>query len=307
MIQPQQLRVLVAIRDNGSLTGAAHALGYGVPTIAHHLASLERHFKVQLVERDRRGARLTPLGAVFVAEADEILNRLDQAERLVTTQRDLGLTTIRVGTFASVGSQLLPRAIRQLRARMQVQVEVLESEPTDVVELLNAGELHAGLIYDSAEEPAFATPDLELTVLLEEHYRVLVARDSPYAAHTDLDLADLADADWICSRDENETSDRVLRRACHSVGYDPKVLMRTDDLNMIHGLVAEGLGCTLTTQAAVDTRFAVETRPTFQHLGLRRTSFVRRSNVVPAAVHELHHILVGLLPSGSTDLGMRVR
>ena len=300
MIQPQQLRVLVAIRDCGSLTRAAQALGYGVPTIAHHLASLERHFGAQLVERDSRGARLTPLGGVFVTEAEDILARLDQAERLVTTQRDLGLATIRVGTFASIGSQLLPRAIRQLRSRLPVQVEVVEAEPTDVVEQLHAGELHAGLIYDSAEEPAFASPDLTLNVLLEEHYRVLVASDSSYAAQSEINLADLVDADWISSRDENEAADRVLRRACHLAKFEPNILMRTDDLNMIHGLVAEGLGCTLATQAAVDTRFPVVTRPTTQGLGIRRTSFVHRSNAVPPSVDELHQILVGLLPTTTT-------
>ncbi len=169
-----------------------------------------------------------------------------------------------------------------------------------MVELLNAGELHAGLIYDSADDPAFAIPDLEFTVLLEEPFRVLVARDSPYTALSEIDLTDLAEADWICSRDENAASDRVLRRACHSVGFEPKVLMRTDDLNMIHGLVAEGLGCTLTTQAAVDNRFAVEARPTAQDLGLRRTSFVRRRTVVPQAVNELHRILVGLVRGDPT-------
>ena len=295
VIQPQQLRVLVAIRDSGSLTQAAQGLGYGVPTIAHHLASLERHFRVQLVERDRRGARLTPLGAVFVVEAEDILSRLEKAERLVTTQRDLGLATIRVGTFASIGSQLLPRAIRQLRSRMRVQVEVVEAEATDVVGKLLAGDLHAGLIYDSAEEPAFASPDLTLTLLLEEDYRVLVASESSYAGHSKIDLADLADADWICSRDENAASDRVLRRACHLAGFEPNILMRTDDLNMIHGLVAEGLGCTLATQAAVDTRFPVVTRPTMRGLGLRRTFFVHGNDAVPPSVDELHHALVGLL------------
>lgn len=300
MLQPQQLRVLVAIRDHGSLTAAAGALGYGVPTIAHHLASLERHFKVQLVERDRRGARLTPLGLVLVDEASEILARLNQAERLVTTQRDLGMATIRVGTFASIGSQLLPRAIRRLRERMRVQVEVVEAEPTQVVELLHSGELHAGLIYDSAEDPAFATSDVQPTVLMEEPYQVLVAADSPYASVPEIDLTDLRDADWICSRDENEASDRVLRRACRAAGFEPQVLMRTDDLNMIHGLVAEGLGCTLATQAAVDTRFAVVPRPTHQQLGLRRTSFVRRRRVVPHAVNELHEALVDLLRSPSS-------
>ena len=296
VIQPQQLRVLVAVRDSGSLTRAAQSLGYGVPTIAHHLASLERHLRAQLVERDRRGARLTPLGAVLVSEAEDILSRLEQAERLVTTQRDLGLATIRVGTFASIGSQLLPRAIRRLRGARRVQVEVVEAEPTDVVGQLLAGDLHAGLIYDSVEEPAFASPDLTLTLLLEEDYRVLVAAESEYAGHAEIDLADLADADWICSRDENAASDRVLRRACHLAGFDPHILMRTDDLNMIHGLVAEGLGCTLATQASVDTRFPVVTRPTVRGLGLRRTSFVHRNEAVPRAVTELHQILVGLLP-----------
>lgn len=295
MIQPQQLRVLVAIRDHGSLTAAAAAMGYGVPTIAHHLTSLERHFRVRLVERDRRGARLTPLGAVFVDEAEQILARLDQAERMIVTQRDQGLATIRIGTFASMGAQLLPRAIRELRSRLPVVVEVVEAEPTDVVRLLEAGEIHAGLIYDSAEDPAFTSPDLEMQVLLEEQYRLLVARNSPYADMAQVDFADLARADWICSRHESETSDRVLRRVCHSVGFEPRVLMRTDDLNMIHGLVAEGLACTVTAPSAVDLRFAVESRPCVQDLGLRRTLFVRPDTAVPDAVGELQRTLVAML------------
>ena len=295
MLQPQQLRVLVAIRDRGSLSGAAEALGYGVPTIAHHLSSLERHLRVRLVERDRRGARLTPLGEVFVEEAEQILARLEQAERLVATQRDLGLATLRVGTFASIGSRLLPRAIRELRARTAVQVEVVEAEPTDVVQLLDAGELHAGLIYDSADDPAFTAPDLRMDVLLEEDYRVLVPARGPFASASRIDLSALADADWIGSRDEGETPNRVLRRACRAVGFEPRVFMRTDDLTMIHGLVAEGLGCTVIAPSAVDTRFAVKARPCVQELGLRRTSFVRRDGATPPVVDELQRILVAML------------
>lgn len=297
VIQPQQLRILVAIRDCGSLTAAAAALGYGVPTIAHHLASLERHLDARLVERDRRGARLTALGAVLVEEAVHILARLEQAERLVATQRDQGLSTIRLGTFASMGSQLLPRAIRELRARMSVQVEVVEAEPTGVVELLRAGELHAGLIYDSVDDPAFTSSDLRMHVLLEERYRVLVASSSPYADTAEVDLAELAHADWVCSRHESETSDRVLRRVCHTLGFEPRVLMRTDDLNMIHGLVAEGLACTVVAPSAVDTRFAVRALAAVQDLDLRRTSFVRPKTPAPRAIAELQDILVDMLAS----------
>jgi DNA-binding transcriptional LysR family regulator len=88
----------------------------------------------------------------------------------------------------------------------------------------------------------------------------------------------------------------VLRRACHEAGFTPQVLMRTDDLNMIHGLVAEGLGCTLTTPAAVDTRFPVVRLATTRELGARRTSFVRRRGITPRAVDELHRVLIDLVP-----------
>ncbi|WP_457099893.1 LysR family transcriptional regulator [Microbacterium sp. P5_E9] len=292
MLQPQQLRVLLAIRDERSLTRAGNALGYGVPTIAHHLKALERQVAASLVERDRRGARLTPLGEALATEAEQILARLAQAERLVAAQRDAGLSTLRVGTFASVGSRMLPATIRELRATASVRVEVVEAEPTDVVRMLREGEVHAGLIYDSAGDPAFTSADLDLTVLLEERYGILVAASSELAQSRVLDFSRLADVDWVCSRNESEASDRVLRRVCRSVGFDPRVLMRTDDLNMIHGLVGEALGCTLTTEAAVDRRFPVVLRPAVQDLGYRRTSFVCRRGAVPAVVRQLRDLLV---------------
>ena len=160
---------------------------------------------------------------ILVTEAEEILERLDQAERVVTTQRDRGMATIRVETFEFIGSQLVPRATRLLRERVQVQVEVevVEAEPTEAVELLRAGELNAGLIYDSADDPAFVTPELDVTVLLEEPYQVLMARDSPFAVGSEVDLRALADADWICSRDESEPSDRVLQVRSRGSSRDP--------------------------------------------------------------------------------------
>ncbi|WP_345188754.1 LysR family transcriptional regulator [Microbacterium panaciterrae] len=297
MMTPQQLRVLVGIREHGSLTAAAAALGYGVPTITHHLAALEGALGAQLVFRERRGARLTPVGESLADEAEQILVRLAQAERLVAAQRDAGLVTLRVGTFASIGSRLIPPAIRELRQQMNVQVEVIEAEPTEVVRLLRSGDVHAGLIYDFADDPAFLTSqDLSLTVLLDEPWGVLTGLHhvSGLEIGEPLDFNELCDADWICSRNQGEASDRVLRRACHTAGFEPRVLMRTDDLSMIHGLAAAGLGYALTTAAAVDSRFDVALHPAFQHLGIRRTSYVTHAGRNAPAVRALLDILMDL-------------
>lgn len=291
MLNLQQFRVLLAIREGGSLTRAAEALRYGVPTVTHHLRTLEAHLEVRLVDRTRGGARLTPLGEAFAEEVEAVLARIDRAERSIVERRDAGLSILRIGTFASLGSRLLPAAISALQRLSPVRVEVIEAEPNEVVRMLLADEVHAGLIYDASSEPAFAGPDLALQPLLSEPYRVMLAADSPWAARDELDFAELAEVLWVCSRNGDEASDRVLRRVTQALGGEVRELMRTDDLYMIHGLVEEGLGFALTTEAAVDADFDVVTRPAKQDLGERRVSFVTRSGPVPPAVRWLGRIL----------------
>ncbi|SDR84570.1 DNA-binding transcriptional regulator, LysR family [Brevibacterium siliguriense] len=300
MMNLQQLRVLLAIRDEGSLNRAAERLGYGVPTVTHHLRTLESHLRVRLVDRSRHGTRLTALGESFAAEVDSVLAGLDRAERIVTAQRDAGAVTVRIGSFPSIGSRLLPAAIAELRARTSVRVEVVEAEPSEVVRMLQAGEVHAGIIYDIPDLPEFTGPDLRLSTLLDEPYRIMVAADGELAKREILDVADMADVDWIVSRNEAEASVRVLKRVCRSLGHELRELMRSDDLSMIHGLVAEGLGCALSTEAAVDTDFAVVLRPAVQDLGQRRVSFVTRTGSVPAAVTWLRESLAAVAAERGT-------
>lgn len=284
MMSLQQFRVLLAVKEHGSLTGAAEALRYGVPTVKHHLRTLESHLQAEIVESGRSGTALTPLGESFLTEIAPVLERIERAERTIAAQRDAGVVTLRIGTFASIGSRLLPAAIAQLQDRHSVRVEVFEAEPSEVVRMLRADEVHAGLIYDVSDAPAFDAPDLALSPLLAEPFRVLVAKESAWASRAQLDFADLADTPWVFSRSDDGASDRVLRRVYRSIGREAVPLMRTDDLYMIHGLVAKGLCLALSTEAAVDTDFDVVLRPAVQDLGERQVSFVtRRQSRIQAA------------------------
>src|SRR5699024_11353766 len=122
------------------------------------------------------------------------------SDRCVHPPRSLGL--------ASIGSMLLPAAIAELLQRRSVRVEVVEADPTEVVAMLHTGEIHAGLIYDIPELPEFAGPELRLRTLLEEPYRVKVARDGALAAHDVLHLARAGEIACTCSPNESEAAGR---------------------------------------------------------------------------------------------------
>ncbi len=79
----EQLRVFVAVAEREHLTQAARALRIAQSAVSASVAALEAEFAVALFDRVGRGLRLTPSGAVLLAEAQAVLRRVDQARERV--------------------------------------------------------------------------------------------------------------------------------------------------------------------------------------------------------------------------------
>lgn len=296
MLDVRQLQALLAIREGGSLTQAAAALHLSVPTVTHHLDALEARLDAPLVERSKRGTTLTPVGEAVASDAERILAEIARTEAMVADLRDAGLSTLRIGTFPSIGSRLLPAAIRELSERFRLRIEVIEGEPLSLIDLVHAGEIHAALVYDLAADPVLGAQNIEATELFEEQFVVLMAANHPLARSPKLDFAELITEPWVLSHHPDEASNRVLKQACLAAGGEPRPLLHTDDLNMIHGFVAAGLGLALMTQSAIDGDYAVIARPTVQPLGSRRTSLITRAGLQAPVVSALRELLVNRSP-----------
>src|SRR5262249_54426876 len=79
----RSLRHVAALARLRSFTKAADELGLTQPTLSRSIQGIERAAKVRLFDRDRGGARLTPVGRFFAERAVSLLRDADDLERLM--------------------------------------------------------------------------------------------------------------------------------------------------------------------------------------------------------------------------------
>lgn len=75
----QELAVLIAVVDHGSLTAASRRLRRSLPAVTRALASLEQRAGVRLVERTTRRLSVTQAGRAFAERARALLGDYDAA------------------------------------------------------------------------------------------------------------------------------------------------------------------------------------------------------------------------------------
>jgi len=260
MLSLTRLRVLAAVAEHGSVTGAAAALHYAQPSVSHHLARLEAETGAVLVRRVGRGIRLTEAGRGLAARAIEILGRVDAAQAELDEHTGLRAGRVRLAAFPSALGTMVPVAAARLRARYpDLALELTEVEPPEALELLRAGEVDAAVVFryragEGPSEGAGESPegggkagtedDLRLDLLDEEALHLV----GPTGAEWPGELALHADADWIagCERCRNH-----LVWMCARAGFTPRIRFTTDDYVAAQALVGAGLGMTVLPDLAL--------------------------------------------------------
>ncbi|HSF37769.1 MAG TPA: LysR family transcriptional regulator, partial [Nocardioides sp.] len=115
MLDVKRLQVLLAIVEEGSVTGAATALGYTPSAVSQQLLRLEREAGQPLLDRHARGMRPTEAGLVLATHARKVIRQLSAAEADLQDIAGVRRGSVTLGTFPTVGSSFLPLAVRRYR------------------------------------------------------------------------------------------------------------------------------------------------------------------------------------------------
>lgn len=237
MFDVRRLEALVALRRNGTISAAADELGYGQPTISHHLRRLEAETGAVLLQRVGRGVRLTPDGDLLARRGEEILALSRRAEAELAAATGLRAGRARLAAFPSGAATIVPHAVALLGDRHpDLDIDLVEAEPPEAADLLLAGDVDIALTFGYPGQPE---PDrLSSTAILADPLH-LIGRNLPTGA---ADITAHAEDRWVtgCERCRRE-----LLTMCADAGFEPRIGFASDDYVAVQALVAGGFGVTV--------------------------------------------------------------
>ncbi len=247
-VELRHLAALEAVSSAGSFGRAAERLGYTQSAVSQQIATLERVVGEKLLERPGgpRAVSLTEAGALLLRHAEAIVARLDAARADMAALRAGETGTLRVGTYQSFGSHVLPAVMREFRSSWPGISLALSEPSTDP-------DIYAG-IESGGIDLAFCSPPLpdgpfEALALASDPYVLAVPADHALATRSSASLNDVDDLPLIgaslCA------SGAVAESALRDAGFDVDYGFRSDDNGTVQGLVAAGYGAALVPLLAV--------------------------------------------------------
>lgn len=278
----ESLRLLVLVRDRGSLTAAAAELGMSQPAASKRLTALERRLDLALVDRSRRGSTLTPAGAAICGWATRVL---EEAAALLAGAA--GLRRDREGSLSiaaslTVAEHLLPGWIGELRrSTPELRVGLQVTNSARVCELARSDAVDVGFI-----ESGGRVPGLRSVTVARDRLILVVAPGHAWTRRREpVGPAELA-ATPLVTREPGsgtrETADSALRTAgARAV----RPLLELGSSTAVRTAVIDGAGPALISELAVAADLAdgrlVEV-PTAEFDLRRRLRAVWRTGTLPA-------------------------
>src|SRR6185503_12378736 len=236
-IELRHLRVVCAIAETGSVTKAAASLGLAQPALTAQLQRIERALGGALFERDRRGARPTPLGEFVLARARVLIPAVrglqEDATRLAGAAD--GVTQYRIG---ATNGPIVSGLVRRLAAaHPRATVSTYASWSADELSrVLLDGRIDFAVVGCCGDSVPSSGDGLLWRPVCVDAVGVLVSVRHPHAREPELDLAALAGERWANAPGDGCFSD-CFAAACARAGFTPDPALETDVstcLDLVH-------------------------------------------------------------------------
>jgi DNA-binding transcriptional LysR family regulator len=231
-----QLRVLLAVVEEGSFTAAAARVRISQPAVSRAIANLEAELGAALLKRGRGVVQLTDAGRAAMAHAREAV----QHEEALRAQVAAAATPIRgvllLASMPSVTGTLMPPLVRRYRDRHpDVELRLFEGADDEVRTWLTNGAADIGVV-------TLPAPGFETQPLGADEFVAVLPADHRLASLPAVPFSELADEPIIlptggCAPLINDAARRAHTRL--------SVRFEATDVASLVGMVASGFGVSI--------------------------------------------------------------
>ena len=119
------LRVVVAVADQGSVAAAARVLSLNHATVLRRIAAFEERQGIRLFDKTRRGYRVSPNRRALIEAIREAAQAVGQVEHMIDAERPNLYGGLRLTSTDTFCHTILPKMISTLSAELGQMIEVI--------------------------------------------------------------------------------------------------------------------------------------------------------------------------------------
>ncbi len=248
LIDPNSLKLLTTVIEEGSFTKAAIRSHLSQPAVSMKIKELETQMGFPLFER--RGPTVIPTksATAVLAGIEDILTAYHNFDGLRRSIANSEGYQLKIAVSMTIAEYLLPIWLSEIKASNNLQVERVEIGNTShVIELVSRGEVDIGLI-----EGATAPHGLEATSLLEDDLVLVATRKhletKRFTNRIPKRLVEKCD---FILRESGSGTREVFEQEIAAVTSNYHVILTLPSTTAIKGAVSRSMGIGVVSRLAV--------------------------------------------------------
>jgi DNA-binding transcriptional LysR family regulator len=247
-MEDHKLKVFCTVAETRSFSKTSEIIHLTQPAVSLQIQALEEMYETKLFDRSSSKVTLTPAGEVLYKYAKEILALYTAAEKVIGELTGFVKGSITIGAGSTIGNYLLPSVITDFRkTHPKIKVHLFVGNMQRVIELLNSGNIHLGLIEGDVKRQKIVVEKLisdELLLIVPPHH--------PWSKRKEVSISELIEEPFIL-REAGSGTRQTIEKFLVRHGITPqsmKVSMVLGSTEAIKAAVENGLGVSIISRWA---------------------------------------------------------
>ncbi|MBC3951557.1 LysR substrate-binding domain-containing protein [Pseudomonas folii] len=252
MFELAQLRCFTTVATELNFRRAAERLNMTQPPLSRQIQLLEHHLGVALFTRSTRSVALTAAGRAFFVEAQNLLERAQQAAASAKRFAEGDIGSVTISFVGSAVYEFLPKVIAEARLKQpQVKISLEEMNTYQQHEAMRARRIDLGIVRSPLLQPGFATE-----CLVREPFVLAVPSTHRLASAETVSVLDLdAEPFLMYSHAAYPPFNELLTGMFRSARVAPQYVQWLGSSLTILALVNAGMGLALVPRCAASVVF----------------------------------------------------